>query len=255
MDDRSPARGPRQRLSPQVAVRIRDRIMTGAEAPGDRLRAEHLAEQFGISATPVREALMSLAGEGLVDFDPGRGFRVVTMTRQDVLDLFDTQAYISGELAARAATRLGDDDLARLRALQESLVSSISADDLAATERVDFELHRLINRAAASPKLTWLLGVTLKYVPFGSYDAVPGWPEAAREDHVPLLRGLEHRSPRTARDAMTAHIRNAGDLLVGLLAERGVLVDPAPPGGPAVSLRPHRAGRRGPDGRQRVTQT
>jgi DNA-binding GntR family transcriptional regulator len=220
-----PTRGQRERLSPQVAVRIRDRIMTGAEAPGHRLRAEHLAEQFGISATPVREALMSLAGEGLVEFDPGRGFRVVAMTRQDVLDLFDTQAYISGELAARAATRLGDDDLARLRALQESLVSSISTDDLAATERVDFELHRLINRAAASPKLAWLLGVTLKYVPFGSYDAIPGWPEAARDDHVPLLRGLEHRSPRTARDAMTAHIRNAGDLLAGLLAERGVLIE------------------------------
>ncbi len=199
--------------------------MTGEEPPGKRLRTEHLAAQFGISATPVREALMSLAGEGLVDFHPGRGFRVVAMTRQDVLDLFDVQAYVSGELAARAATRLGDDDLARLATLQESLVAAISTDDLAATEQVDFDLHRLINRSASSPKLTWLLGVTLKYVPFGFYDAIPGWPEAARDDHVPILRGLEHRSPRTARDAMTAHIRNAGDLLIGLLADRGILVD------------------------------
>lgn len=217
--------GQRQRLSPQVAVRIRERIMSGEEPPGRRLRAEHLAESFGISATPVREALMSLAGEGLVTFDPGRGFRVSGMSRQDVLDVFDTQAYISGELAARAATRLEDADLTRLADLQESLVTAISAGDLAVTEHVDFELHRLINRSASSPKLTWLLGVTLKYVPFGFYESIPGWPQAARDDHVPILRGLEHRSPRTARDAMTAHIRNAGDLLADLLEERGVLVD------------------------------
>lgn len=220
-----PTRGNGQRLSPQVAGQIRDRIMTGAERPGGRLRADYLATQFGMSATPVREALMSLHGEGIVTFEPGRGFRVAAMTRQDVLDLYDTQAYISGELAARAATRLGDEDLTRLRQLQESLVAAVCENDLAATEEVDFELHRLINRSAASPKLTWLLGVTLKYVPFGLYDAIPGWPQAARDDHVAILRGLEHRSPRTARDAMTAHIRNAGDLLVGLLAERGVLID------------------------------
>lgn len=220
-----PTRVPGQRLSPQVASRIRDLIMTGEEAPGARLRAEHLAERFGVSATPVREALMALHGEGLVRLEPGRGFRVVAMTRQDVLDLYDTQAYLSGELAGRAATRLTVDDLATLSALQGSLVDAISSGDLAATERVDFELHRLINRSAASPKLTWLLGVTLRYVPFGLYGEIPGWPAAARDDHVPILRGLEHRSARTARDAMTAHIRNAGDLLVDLLARRGVLVD------------------------------
>ncbi|MDT7656767.1 MAG: hypothetical protein QOF38_1482, partial [Pseudonocardiales bacterium] len=122
--------------------------------------------------------------------------------------------------------RLTEADLETLAALQRELITAIECGDLRATEKTDFEMHRLINRSAASPKLTWLLRLTLKYVPFDLYDQIPGWPAAARDDHLPILRGLEHRSARTARDAMTAHIRNAGDLLVELLVERGVLSDP-----------------------------
>ena len=97
---------PGQRLNAQVVKKVRELIMSGT-MPGDsRLRTEHLAEELGVSATPVREALMALAGEGMVSFEPGRGFRVLPMSRQDVLDLYDVQAYLSGELAARAAVNL-----------------------------------------------------------------------------------------------------------------------------------------------------
>src|SRR5689334_7518266 len=102
---------------------------------------------------------MALHGEGMVDFRPGRGFSVVPMTRQDVLDLYDAQAYLSGELAARAALHLSGDELAHLSVLQDQLVASIERDDLVETERLDFEMHRLINRSAESPKMTWLLSL------------------------------------------------------------------------------------------------
>src|SRR3954453_9387386 len=70
---------PTKRLTPQIVRHVRDMIMSG-EAPGNTaLRTEHLAARFGVSATPVREALMSLSGEGLVELRPGRGFRVVQM--------------------------------------------------------------------------------------------------------------------------------------------------------------------------------
>jgi DNA-binding GntR family transcriptional regulator len=212
-----------ERLSPQVAKHVRDMIMTGA-APGHaRLRTEHIADELGVSATPVREALMSLTGEGMVEFRPGRGFSVVPVSRQDVLDIYDVQAYLSGELAARAATMLTEGDLAALEKQQDVLVAAVSSGDVEAIEQTDFEIHRMINLAAAAPKLTWMLTLTLRYVPFSAYGEIPGWPLAARDDHVTILRGLRNRSAGTARDAMRAHIRNAGDLLVDLLAEQGVL--------------------------------
>lgn len=204
-------------------------IITGQLTGGERLRAEHLAEKLQVSATPVREALMSMAGEGFVDFLPGRGFRVVPLTRADVLDVYDMQAYVSGLLAARAVAHLADSDVDLLDEHQQRLDDAVRARDAEVIENIDFEIHRLINRSAQAPKLSWMLGLTLRYVPFGAHAEIPGWPEAARNDHVPLLHALRMRSQASARDFMQAHIRHAGDLLVELLAERGVLVDERSP--------------------------
>jgi DNA-binding GntR family transcriptional regulator len=215
---------PGQRLSPQVARRIRQMIVSG-EAPGNSaLRTEHLADRFGVSATPVREALMSLSGEGLVELRPGRGFRVVEMSRQDFIDIYDTQAHLAGELAARATSRLTDEDLVRLHAMQDAIVAAVERGD-AAAERIEWELHALVNRLAKAEKLRWLLRLTVQYAPFRAWFAVPGWSAAAPQDHLPILRGMGLRNPRTARDAMTAHIRNVGDLLADHLTARGLLVD------------------------------
>jgi DNA-binding GntR family transcriptional regulator len=213
---------PNERLSPQVARLIREMIVSG-EAPGNSaLRTEHLADRFGVSATPVREALMSLSGEGLVELRPGRGFRVVEMSRHDFIDIYDTQAHLAGELAARATLRLTDEDIARLHAMQDAIVAAVERGD-AAAERIEWELHALINRLAQAEKLRWLLRLTVQYAPFRAWFAVPGWSDAAPQDHLPILRGMGLRNPRTARDAMTAHIRNVGDLLADHLTARGLL--------------------------------
>jgi len=222
-DAGGPAVDPNQRLSPQVARLIREMIVSG-EAPGNTaLRTEHLADRFGVSATPVREALMSLSGEGLVELRPGRGFRVVEMSRQDFIDIYDTQAHLSGELAARATLRLTDEDIAQLHAMQDAIVAAVERGDAAAAERIEWELHALVNRLAQAEKLRWLLRLTVQYAPFRAWFAVPGWSAAAPQDHLPILRGMGLRNPRTARDAMTAHIRNVGDLLADHLTARGLL--------------------------------
>jgi DNA-binding GntR family transcriptional regulator len=215
---------PGQRLSPQVARLIRQMIVSG-EAPGNSaLRTEHLADRFGVSATPVREALMSLSGEGLVELRPGRGFRVVQMSRQDFIDIYDTQAHLAGELAARATVRLTDEDMAQLYVMQDAIVAAAERGDPVA-ERIEWDLHALINRLAKAEKLRWLLRLTVQYAPFRAWFAVPGWADAAPQDHLPILRGMGLRNPRTARDAMTAHIRTVGDLLADHLTARGLLVD------------------------------
>jgi DNA-binding GntR family transcriptional regulator len=215
---------PTQRLTPQVAIRIREMIMSGEARGNSPLRAEHLAARFGVSATPVREALMSLSGEGLVELRPGRGFRVVQMSRQDFIDIYDAQAYFAGELAGRAALHLTDTDVEQLYAMQGQIIAAIDRGDPAA-ENIEWELHALINRIARANKLSWLLRVTIRYAPFRAWSSVTGWSEAAPEDHLPLLRGLGNRNPRTARDAMTAHIRNVGELLADHLTARDILID------------------------------
>lgn len=218
---------PAQRLSPQVVRRIRELIVSGEFRGHEALRTEHLADRFGVSATPVREALMSLSGEGLVELRPGRGFRVTQMSRQDFVDIFDAQAHFAGQLAARAAVRLTDEDIARIHSMQEQLISAIELGD-PASERIEWDLHALINRIARAEKLSWLLRLTVRYAPFRAWSAVPGWSSAAPEDHLPLLRGLRRRDPDIAGGAMTAHIRVVGALLADHLTNRGILVDDEP---------------------------
>ena len=104
-----------QQLSHKVASYIRESIMAGRFEAGQFLRTETIAEQMGVSHTPVREALMLLQSEGTVRWEPRRGFRVTAVTEQDVHDLFQVQAYIAGELAARAAGILDDTAVQGLR--------------------------------------------------------------------------------------------------------------------------------------------
>lgn len=218
---RAPDEG--QRLGPQAAKYLRELIMSGSMRGGTRLHVERLAVEIGISATPVREALMSLAGEGLVSFEAGKGFRAVAISRQDVLDLYDMQAFVSGELAARAAATLTPEDHHRLDEWQTELVDAVARGDAEAVQTLDFSIHRLINRAANSPRLVWMLSLTLRYVPFNFYGDIAGWQLAARDDHALIFRGLREHSPRAAAEAMRAHIRTAGLMIADRLAEQGVI--------------------------------
>ncbi|MCR8898196.1 GntR family transcriptional regulator [Gordonia sp. GONU] len=222
------ARAPQRstaRLSPRIAEELRNLVISGELTGGTKLRTEHLAARFGVSATPIREALMTLHGEGLVTFEPGRGFTVVPITRQDLLDLYNAQAHLAGQLCARAVQRLSDDDLRTLWQLQDELVVATESGDPDA-DRIEFEFHQVINHVAEAPKLRWLLKMTTSHIPFQAWHLVRGWADAAPQDHLPILRALSTKNADAAQMAMTAHIMNVADLLAGLLTERGVLADP-----------------------------
>jgi DNA-binding GntR family transcriptional regulator len=203
----------RPQLSDDAASFIRELIMSGELAPGEFIRQERVAESLGISATPVREGLLSLRGEGFVKLEPRRGFVVSPLTTTDVKDLFWAQALMAGELAARAAARVQDEDLERLNQHQEELATLSASAAYDKMEHVNHLFHRDLNRVAQAPKMAWLLGVGARYVPRRFYSTIEGWPEASLEDHRAVLAAMTARSPEAARAAMQLHIVHAGDLL------------------------------------------
>ncbi|MBE1531594.1 GntR family transcriptional regulator [Actinomadura algeriensis] len=215
------AAGTRLQLGDEVAARIRELIVDGIVRPGEHLRLEHLAAEFRISVTPVREALKSLRAEGFVVLEPRRGFVVAPLSKQDVADLFWVQAGIAAELTARAAARLdgaalGDLDAAHL-ALEHA--RTVRRPDLMEQHNRDF--HRRINLAAAAPKLAWAMGTAARYVPRGLYGGVPDWPRLAVRDHRRILDALSAGDGPGAGAEMRAHVLRAGDLLVAHLERRG----------------------------------
>jgi DNA-binding GntR family transcriptional regulator len=215
------ALGRRRQLSDEVAAYVRELIMSGQVRHGEVLRLERIAEDLGISVTPVREALLSLRGEGFVTLEPRRGFLAAPLTRQDVQDLFEAQAYFAGELAARAAGKISEDELASLDRTQAVLEEASATRDPAAIERANHEFHRTINLCAGSPKTSWLLQLVVRYAPRRFYSSIEGWTQASVDDHHLVLAALRAGDADAARQAMRAHIRHAGALLVVHLEGRG----------------------------------
>ena len=226
---RDPALHGRHQLSEMVASHVREAIMIGELSAPDYVRTEHLAAELGISATPVREALMILHSEGAVRWEPRRGFRVLPITARDVTDLFDVQAYIAGELAARAARALEDAEIEHLQEVQSRLEAAARARDAEQVDRLNHEIHRTINRSSGSSRMTSLLSLTVHYVPLGFFGSIEGWAEASAHDHSAVFDALRTRDPDAARTAMAAHIRNIGRLLIDHLTTRDVLPPPTTP--------------------------
>jgi len=217
----------RPQLSDEAASYVRELIMSGRLRPGDFIRQEALADELGMSATPVREGLLALRGEGFVHLEPRRGFLVADLSPSDVRDLFDAQALLAGELAARSSQALSNPALAELGDLQDRLHEAAVVGSVDDVESLNHAFHRLVNSSAGAPKIAWTLSVAVRYVPRRFFASIEGWPDASVHDHSTILAALVARDAESARAAMADHFRHAGELLVAHLganlAERGII--------------------------------
>ncbi|EHR53585.1 transcriptional regulator [Saccharomonospora marina XMU15] len=215
--------GGKQQLSERVAAYVREGIMVGQFRAGEFVRTEKLAAELGVSQTPVREALMILHSEGSVRWEPRRGYRVVPVSRRDVLDLFDVQAYIAGELAARAAKQLDEAEVERLEGVQRELAEAERLGDTELVDQLNHEIHRSINKASDSLRMATLLNLTVSYVPLRFFGKIEGWAAASVHDHSAIFAALRERDPESARAAMSEHIKHIGQLLADHLGKQGIL--------------------------------
>jgi DNA-binding GntR family transcriptional regulator len=133
---------------------LREAILTNVFEPGVRLRQEELAETFGTSRIPVREALRALEYEGLVRSEPHRGFTVTTLDADDVEEVYHLRVLLEGEAVRLAIPLLTDEDLAELNRLFEAMTDATDPDEqLAARERFYLRLFG----AAGRPRLVSLI--------------------------------------------------------------------------------------------------
>ena len=213
---------PRPQLADDVARFVRRRIFNGTYPAGEYIRLDQLAAELGISVTPVREALFELRGEGLLDQLPRRGFVVLPFTDRDITDVSNLQAYVGGELAARAARNITDEQLQVLSAVHDQLTDAYDADDGDRAVRLNHEFHRAINMAADSPKLAQLMSQITRYAPESVVPTIEGWPEKSVSDHGCILDALRAHDGDAARAAMSDHLAAGAIPLIEQLVKRGV---------------------------------
>lgn len=196
---------------------IRRAITDGRLPPGQRLKEEELARQLGISRTPVREALLVLHAEGLVDVAPNRGAAVRSHSVEDLDDLYQLRAVIEGYAARRAATRLGEDEIGALRASCERF-DALLADGAEMSALVDENLlfHQTIYEGAGSDRLTAMvrqvIELPLVYRSYVWYSSEQQ--RISAHYHAQITRAIAARDGERAELVMKEHVFEARDLLL-----------------------------------------
>lgn len=198
-------------LKDLAAQEIRHRVLNGDLRPGQRVDQDTLAVDLGISKLPVREALISLSYEGIIEQVARRGAYVTALSRDDIRDHYVVFGMVAGLAAERAATRMTPADLERLDELatrMETGPQGAEQDDL------NFEFHRVINRASDSRRLVSILGGLGRLIPHGWFGSHGGWAERAHDEHRAIVAALQRRDGSAARRLTEDHFAGGGDVAV-----------------------------------------
>jgi DNA-binding GntR family transcriptional regulator len=198
---------------------LRERILTGVLAPGVRIDLDAVAAEFDTSRTPVREACLELALDGLVRVAPRTGIIVLGATPEAVLENFALMAALLGVAAEWAAQRITPEQLKRVRALKVEVAIAMRSGDDAATENWLF--HREVNKACDSPRLMAMLGMAGRMIPQGFLDALPEDIPCSLEEHDALVRALANRDGAEARRVTEKHLQRAAEQLRAKVSELG----------------------------------
>jgi len=198
----------------RAARELRDRILTGALPAGTRLDLDAITEEFATSRTPVREALLELSFEGLVQVAPRSGIKVIGISSADIMDSFVILGVLTGQAAAWAAERVTDTGLRELRELADAVASSSGDDRIGAA---NWRFHQEIHRAAHSPRLMTQIKQAVRVVPSNFLRMFPEHEQHALHEHDQLLRALQDRDAADARAVAERHVLDAGRSLVDWL--------------------------------------
>ncbi|MFH5209172.1 GntR family transcriptional regulator [Antrihabitans spumae] len=191
----------RKPITDVVTTTLRKRILNGEYAPGARIRLEETSRQLGVSNTPVREALMRLEAEDLVELLPYRGFVVARLSREDVEDMLWIQTEIYQRLIDRCLDRITAAQLTRLEELNNA----------EAAQPITWErsFHEALIHVADSRKLTNLLAYANKYTPFTIYVDSSEWVARSRQLHQRLIDALENGDRDEARASIAEEYEGA----------------------------------------------
>jgi DNA-binding GntR family transcriptional regulator len=212
----------REQLSDEVAGHLRAEIMSGSLRPGVFIRLDETAARLGVSITPVREALRTLRGEGMVQLEPHRGHVVAPLSRGDIEDIFWLQATISKELAAAAAERITDAEIDELARLNDELAAAIRAEDAEVVAAAEFAFHRAFNHATGRIKLAWFLLHVVRYLPPLIYAADSHWGQEAVANHRELIDSLRCHDTESVVRLTMAHFADGARRLTARLEEIGL---------------------------------
>lgn len=200
--------------SSYAADKLREALLEGRYATGAWLRTAGLAAELGLSLTPVREALVELATEGLVEMVPYRGARVAEIPGIDLTEVYLVRGLLESAAASLAATRATPQELARLHKLHANFAKAVKSRSRSELRALNDEFHFAIYDAARSPLVRRLIELAWARSPRDTFTLLPTRAALSLQDHTAIVSAISARNPEQAQSAMRQHIDAALALIL-----------------------------------------
>ena len=198
----------RTALAVEITNRLRQMILEGQLQPGEKINEKRLTEQFGVSRTPLREALKVLASEGLLDLIPHRGAVITRQSDAEMAEVFHVLAALEGLAGELAAQNASDAALTEIADMTEHLRRSFEQADRPTYFRINQAIHKAILAAAGNETLIKSHEVLAFRVQRARYQAnlTPARWRAAVEEHEAIAEALSARKPNRTGRLMKEHL-------------------------------------------------
>lgn len=209
----------RDNLMSRVYLELRNALMEGRLWPGDRLKIRELAQNLGVSETPVREALIQLVRERGLDMEAGKAITVPELSLAQYLELRSIRYHLEGMAAETATARIKNADIKAMGKIHQEILAAEKSEDWGQAVRLNWLFHHTLYRAAEMPELLAILeGLWLRTGPLINYQyphAIPTY--AGRHQHLNILDGLKDRDPQAVRAGVQADMTEGPARLIELL--------------------------------------
>jgi DNA-binding GntR family transcriptional regulator len=232
----------RPSLHDEVVVRLRDMIVEGELSPGQRIPERTLCDSFGISRTPLREALKVVAAEGLIELLHNRGARVKVLSAAEVQDMLEAMAGLESYAGELACGRASDDELAAIRELHQRMLRCYGQRRRRDYFALNQEIHAAIVQAAGNRSLSQLhaaLRVRMRRVRYIGNNVPEQWQDAV-QDHERILQALLARRPEALSAALRQHFTATWRRVARLVVAESAGQDKVESGTPPAALPPAR---------------
>ena len=209
-------------LYQEVAERLRQRIFSHELPPGTWVDEQALAADYGISRTPLREALKVLASEGLVTLKPRRGCYVTEISERDLDEIFTVMALLEGQCAADTARKANDADMARLRSVHDELERAAASNDINGFFTANQAFHHQVQLIADNRWLSQAITDLRKVIKLSRHHSLFGAGRLTQSlaEHRAILDALTRRDVAASEQTMREHISSGRQALARVAQER-----------------------------------
>lgn len=198
---------------------LREAIIEGRLKPNERLMEIQLAEEMGVSRTPVREALRKLELEGFVVMVPRKGAYVAGISMKDIVDVFEVRAALEALAAGLAAERITEEELDQLERYLVQIYELSEGDNINAIVEGDTNFHDVIYRASRNQRLVQIITHLQEQIQRFRTTSLsqPGRTRVALEEHKKIVEAVAERNVELAQHLAREHIENAEQSLLNTL--------------------------------------